>query len=72
MKPKISTCKCKASFVDTNRGLWSVGVNAPFLKSCPLALFTCFQKFCLVFFALQSQEEHRQAQGCSHKSQGFR
>ena len=49
MKPKISNCKCKASFVDTSRGLRSVGVNAYFLKPCPLALFTCFQKFCLVF-----------------------
>ena len=65
MKPKISNCKCKANFVDTSRGLRSAGVNVPFLKPCPLALFTCFQKFCLVFFALQSQEEHRQVQATS-------
>ena len=56
MKLKISNCKGKASFVDTSRGLRSVGVKAPFLKPCPRALFTCFQKFCLVFFALQNQK----------------
>ena len=65
MKPKISNCKGKASFVDTSRGLRSVGVNVPFLKPCPLALFTCFQKFCLIFLALQSHEEHRRVQAIS-------
>ena len=37
MKPKISNCKGKASFVDTSRGLRSVDVNAPFLKPCPVS-----------------------------------